>query len=204
MSYILEALKLSEQTRQQRTGDASALLLPPSIVEEPQARQGLVRLVIVVIPLLIIAALAAFALMKPSVQTAPPAEAPRAVTAPVPPAVSQQQLPVEPATPTASNPEQQPKVDAAKGPQSLPETPRSPAKPRKIREAKDKDGMPPDLEQQLPRLVLSGKFRDGNTRMAIVNDRVFREGDEVAPDLRIEQITDETVVFLFKGHRFTR
>jgi general secretion pathway protein B len=40
--------------------------------------------------------------------------------------------------------------------------------------------------------------------MVIVNDRLVREGDEVAPGVILEQILNDSVVFNYKGKRFKR
>ena len=40
--------------------------------------------------------------------------------------------------------------------------------------------------------------------LAIINDKLVREGEEVAPGLRLEKIIDESAVFTYKGQRFRR
>ena len=39
-------------------------------------------------------------------------------------------------------------------------------------------------------------------RMVILNGQVFREGDALAADLRVEQIRPRSVVFSLRGQRF--
>lgn len=41
-------------------------------------------------------------------------------------------------------------------------------------------------------------------RMVGINNRMLREGDSVAPGLRLEQITPEGMVFAYKGYSFRR
>lgn len=41
-------------------------------------------------------------------------------------------------------------------------------------------------------------------RLAGINGRLLREGEEVSPGLRLERITEEGVILNFKGHRFRR
>jgi general secretion pathway protein B len=57
----------------------------------------------------------------------------------------------------------------------------------------------------LPPVSVSGFIRDGGAGgMVIVNDKLVREGDEVAPGLKLEQILHDSLVFNYKGYRFKR
>jgi hypothetical protein len=40
--------------------------------------------------------------------------------------------------------------------------------------------------------------------IAIINDRLMKEGDEVSPGLRVEKIKDDSVIFSYKGYVFSR
>jgi general secretion pathway protein B len=65
--------------------------------------------------------------------------------------------------------------------------------------------MPPALQQELPALSVAGFIRDeGSSSMVIVNDRLVREGDEVAPGVKLEKILNDSLVFNYKGYRFKR
>jgi general secretion pathway protein B len=65
--------------------------------------------------------------------------------------------------------------------------------------------MPLLLQKELPALSITGIIRDQSSGgMAIVNDKMLREGDEVAPGLKLEKIEDNALVFSYKGYRFTR
>lgn len=65
--------------------------------------------------------------------------------------------------------------------------------------------LPDSLRKELPSLSVAGFIRDKDTSgMVIVNDKLVREGDELAPGLKLEKIHDDSVVFSYKGHRFTR
>jgi len=65
--------------------------------------------------------------------------------------------------------------------------------------------LPPALQRELPALSVAGFIRDeGSSSMVIVNDRLIREGDEVAPGVKLEKISGDSLVFNYKGYRFKR
>jgi general secretion pathway protein B len=65
--------------------------------------------------------------------------------------------------------------------------------------------LPPALQRELPALSVAGFIRDeGSSSMVIVNDRLVREGDEVAPGVKLEKIHGDNLVFNYKGYRFKR
>jgi general secretion pathway protein B len=65
--------------------------------------------------------------------------------------------------------------------------------------------LPPMLQQELPALSVAGFIRgEGSSGMVIVNDRLVREGDEVAPGVKLENILNDSLVFNYKGYRFKR
>jgi len=65
--------------------------------------------------------------------------------------------------------------------------------------------LPPALQSELPALAVAGFIRDeGSSGMVIVNDRLAREGDEVAPGVKLEKIVGDSLVFNYKGYRFKR
>ena len=41
-------------------------------------------------------------------------------------------------------------------------------------------------------------------RLVSINGRMLREGDALAPDLRLEQITPDGMIFTYRGYRFRR
>lgn len=64
--------------------------------------------------------------------------------------------------------------------------------------------MPASVQKEIPKISISGFSRtaEPNERMVIINDRVAREGDEVANGLKVEKILADGVVFNYKGYRF--
>jgi general secretion pathway protein B len=65
--------------------------------------------------------------------------------------------------------------------------------------------LPEPLRRELPQLVMSGMVRVmGAPVWVVVNERPFREGEEVAPGLRVEKILERGALFSYKGYRFQR
>jgi general secretion pathway protein B len=65
--------------------------------------------------------------------------------------------------------------------------------------------MPLALQRELPPLSVAGFIRDeGSSSMVIVNDRLVREGEEVAPGVKLEKISGDNLLFSYKGYRFKR
>jgi general secretion pathway protein B len=65
--------------------------------------------------------------------------------------------------------------------------------------------LPEALRRELPPLVMSGMLREmGTTGWVVVNERAYREGEEVAPGLRVEKILERGAQFSYKGYRFQR
>jgi general secretion pathway protein B len=63
----------------------------------------------------------------------------------------------------------------------------------------------PVMQQELPTLSVAGFIRgEGSNSMVIVNDRLVREGDEVAPGVKLEKILNDSLIFNYKGYRFKR
>ena len=65
--------------------------------------------------------------------------------------------------------------------------------------------LPPTIRQALPPLVVGGfAAGDSGGNMAMVDDRLVHEGEELAPGIRVEKILPDTVEFSYKGYRFRR
>ena len=61
------------------------------------------------------------------------------------------------------------------------------------------------LPKDFPVLSITGYIHDdeGNS-LAMINDKLVHEGEEVEPGLRLEKILGENSVFVYKGRRFRR
>lgn len=66
--------------------------------------------------------------------------------------------------------------------------------------------LPLALQQELPPMTISVHAYSGNPgdRMVGINNRMLREGDNVAPGLKLEQITPDGMIFGYKGYSFRR
>lgn len=66
--------------------------------------------------------------------------------------------------------------------------------------------LPLSLQQELPPMTISVHAYSSKPgdRMVGINNRMLREGDEVAPGLKLEQITPEGMIFGYKGYSFRR
>ena len=62
-----------------------------------------------------------------------------------------------------------------------------------------------NLPKDFPALSITGYIRDdqGNS-LAMINDRLVHEGEDIEPGLRLEKILGENSVFVFKGRRYRR
>lgn len=66
--------------------------------------------------------------------------------------------------------------------------------------------MPLALRRALPvmSIAVHAYSNTPRDRLVSINGRMLREGDSLAPDLRLEQITPEGMIFTYRGHRFQR
>lgn len=64
--------------------------------------------------------------------------------------------------------------------------------------------LPEDVRRSLPALPIGGAMYSKNAadRMLIVGGQILREGDAIAPDLKLEQIRLKSAVFRFKAYRY--
>ena len=64
--------------------------------------------------------------------------------------------------------------------------------------------LPRSLREAIPELTISFHVYTQNsaTRLVSINGRIIRQGQEVAPDLTLEEITAKGVIFNYKGDRF--
>ena len=229
MSYILEALKLSEQSRRQNAVETQYSLLP-AVVEEREPGPSWRY------PLLAGALLVNAVALAIWLRTTAPASTP-AVLAPQPTPAT-----VQPAAAVAASASTQAVVPSATptGPVGIASSPAIPlraaapsaaahalstlaaeplavkdatgntvaAKPAKVDAAEEPiaaEGMPMSIRKQLPPLSVTGVVHNAEaSNMVIINDRPLREGEEVAPGLTLEKILDNGVLFNFKGYRFKR
>jgi general secretion pathway protein B len=212
MSYILDALRKSEQERQVAAGQSAGVLYPV-LVEIRRPGVTWVQLLSVVGTMCIVAVLAVWWWAS---RPAPHAPAP-ATVAGAPPQM-------------LAAPAHQPVQEVASPAPVVPVTldrPRPPAPAAATKRAARQAPMPgktvpqpvarvvPPAEPasvaadaplpELPPMRISGYVRDGGEGgMVMINDKLVREGEEVSPGLRLEKILPDGAVFSYKGRRFTR
>lgn len=232
MSYILDALRKSDQQRQR--GAAPTLLAGQVPVAAPKQP---VTLTYGLLAAALVGAGMAIGWLRPwqaeqvlpgrpQIVVATPLEspAPQAAPATLPPA-PQLQIAAPPppaarapvAAPAKPPPAARAKAETAAAPRKA-ETgvPGKAAAPEKAAasaaDAQRAPGvismaeLPLALQQELPAMAISVHAYSGNPRDRLVgiNNRMLREGDEAAPGLKLEQITPDGMIFGYKGYSFRR
>jgi general secretion pathway protein B len=219
MSYILEALQQSEQARLQTDGSRQNALLP--MIGEGNPRRHWDKLLLGL--LLMINVLVLYPHTNPNSQASAPSTTTEHTTSPVEGAqIKMAQAPalpppnhaeatIEPsrAQPAPSPPaprvqsvrSQHEAIDAKNNTPTKSDPSRPPA-PTRNESATPLD-MPLEIKKQLPPLAVAGYIQDGESNnMVIINDKLLREGDDVEPGLKLEQILNGSIVLSFKGYRF--
>lgn len=186
MSYILDALKKSDQQRQR---GATPMLQLAQATEAPPRRPALSQNGAIALALIGVGIIIGWWQPWRAAPSSTPGPVAQPVAAPAPmPAPRQISLP--PAAPAQTEP-----TDPAP---SRPE-PVAPA-PIALAEA------PPAIAQELPAIKISLHSYSANPkeRAAMINGALMKEGDTIAPGLRLEQITAKGVVLGYKGYRIPR
>lgn len=213
MSYVLDALRRAEAERAR--GDLPGLhaqpIDPVAAAPAPTVPARPARLLTVVAAAAVLAVLAAAVAVTwwrpaaaPAARVAgddatgtptPTTVAPPSVPAPAAPAPAPPAAPLAGALPAAASvpprpvvrdPPAPPAADAA-APAAAPSAVATPTAPARVPRLAE---LPATLRQQLPPLAFGGATDSTvpSARMLLINGQVFREGDEVAPGLRLEQI----------------
>ncbi len=251
MSYILDALRKSDQQRQR--GATPTLLLAQESAAEPKQ---LAYLIYGLIAAVLVGAGIVIGWLRPW-QSEPPAgeaiaaktleSSPRQTTpVPVPPALGPvspamtgnqaQELPIQkstwvaqpaPATvspsppmardrpaPSLSNAETRgmPPKGVTTAPTEAPtpvlEKPVSAGltDPAQAQRVMTMGELPLSIRQELPGMQISAHLYSAKPRNSYVsiNSQMLQEGEDLAPGVRLEQITPDGVIFSYKGYRFRR
>jgi general secretion pathway protein B len=66
--------------------------------------------------------------------------------------------------------------------------------------------LPPSIRGELPQLKFTVHAYAGKpaSRIVGIDNRILREGDTVAPGLKLEEITPDGMILSYKGYRFSR
>lgn len=215
MSYILDALKKSEQER----GHGSApnvQTLHSSSLNYRSSKTHVWPYVLLAAVLLNLAVLFYFMLAKPdadSVARLPQPEQSETVTA-VTPASTQSAdrfslataaEPVQQADDTVYKPISLP-ADRGRSPQSAAIT--LPAENASLAQTRgtipERDELPVNIQQYIPMMEFSAHVYSSNPlqRSIVINGRFLEEGDYLASDLFLSEITPEGAIFDFQGQLF--
>jgi general secretion pathway protein B len=68
------------------------------------------------------------------------------------------------------------------------------------------DELPPDLLAELPKISITAHSysKKAKTSFIFANDRMLRENETLSPELQLENITPDGMIFNYKGYRFRR
>lgn len=142
--------------------------------------------------------------------TEPVAQPPVAIAtaALTPPATAAVEPAPRPATiekPPVSKP-RQPSAPVVKGPDKAapqdrkpaPETPQPEPRVANLRE------LPQNIQSEIPPLAVTGYIYSKNEaeRSVLINNKLLREGDQVAPGLVLEKMTQKEAILSYKGYRY--
>jgi general secretion pathway protein B len=228
MSYILDALRKSDQQRQPERGDAPTLLTAQATAAPP--KQAAFPFNVWLAAALVGAGIAIGWLRPwqaapvPARKEAVPARSPLAI--PAAPARALPATPSVPAHPPAS-PASPPAAQAAPrhesrtvppGPvpqasrEELPRPmPASPGGTGRAETGGDNrvmalSALPASIRQELPNLTISflAYSAKPEERSVMINNGLLHQGEFIGPGLVLEQITPDGVVISYKGYRFRR
>lgn len=208
MSFILDALRKSEQMRLSQSGAPLLSASGPEPVHRPPP-----RLLIVLAALLLLTAGVALGLLYPvthpePAQSPPPLPTsaiitpPPAQTAPSAPSPAHSSPAIAVATASARHAASHSATRTATAQTAAaPIVPIAPAAP-----LPRLDELPAPLQAQLPKLSIAAHAysKTPAKRFVFINDRMLHEGDTLMPELRLEQITPDGMIFNYQGQRFER
>ena len=196
MSYILEALKKSDQERKQGHVPDLQTVHMPVILERSHSYWLYIIIVLLLLSL-------AFVLgwLRPwdrGDEVTQPAAA--AVEEPVPQVVAAPRLPASEPAPVVAAVE----VATVPDPVSRPVEVRPVEKPRDIQSIPYLEDMPPLVRQSVPELVFAGHVYSSNPqqRSVIINGASMAEGDKLLEGLVLKEISQKGVVFSYQGQLF--
>jgi general secretion pathway protein B len=223
MSYILDALKKSEQQR--LTAGVPSLTSEPPVLMESGGPAPHWKLLAAALLALNAGALGWWLLRppapplppgQPSVPISAPEKTPAAQAA-LDPARPAQRSEERPATPSSASgiasvnthiqspappPRDKPAaiagLAAAPAPRSAEAAPPPPVRLGVVALA----DLPPSVRSALPPLKIGGYAEGPNGMMVVVDDRLLSEGDEFGAGLRVVKISPEGAIFSFRNYRF--
>jgi len=212
MSYILDALRKAEAERER--GSVPGIHAQPAFAgARPGSAPARSRLWLVVITLGVLLALVVAVVLYLLLARGPASELAARPAGPASPAVAPAAAPIAPvastaapaiATPAQPVPPPVRKARAASAP-PLATAKASAAAPTAKTDERvyALNELPDDIRRQLPTLSVGGSMYSPKPadRLVIINGQVLHEGDQLAPDLVVQQIKLKSAVLAFKGYR---
>lgn len=202
MSYILEALNKAEAER--RAGAAQPEHFPPSLHTHSASSMDKRLWLGIALSLGIAAAGVAIWIATAPVVPEEKVTAHAEVPPPSPPRQAEQpaQKPVER---PRGKPAEKPAVKtvekkrASEREQSKPA--KAPAQEPPLGTLRD---LPENIQREIPMLAIGGYIYSANKadRSVLINNRLLRDGDEIAPGLTLEKMLPTGMVLSYKGYRY--
>jgi len=216
MSYILDALRKSDQQRQR--GAAPTLLAGQAAVVAPKQPAFLAYSLLAVV---LVGAGMLIGWLRPWQPAPAPSEmAPQPkpelqLQNATPPAQAAPALvPTKPQLPARAKPETDGtprEADAAVPRRTAAPAPEQPvgaaaADAARVQTVISMAELPLSVQQELPAMTVSVHAYSGNPgdRLVGIDNRMLREGEYVVPGLKLEQITPDGMIFGYKGYSFRR
>lgn len=197
MSYILDALKKSDQQRQR----GATPTLPPAQATMAAPRQSSSVFYGVLAAVLLCAGIAIGWLHPWQAEQPAHATEPFAANPPIPNAG---QTPLTP-RPAQFAEQKLPAPSPAPAVQAIsPREPANPAAAEQEQRVMPFSGLPLAIQQEIPEIKIQLHSYSSKSINSIVsiNSRMLKEGDSLVPGLRLEQITPDGVILSYKGYRF--
>ncbi len=203
MSYILDALRKSEHERQAASGQSVGMLYP---IEIQRDRKLWLPIGIALLGVLITSVLVWWLWLKPdstinSNETVQPT-----TTAVTQTFVTSQKVAREPENGIRKSiSEASPKAVKRPSSEKAQLKPSVQTEAKKGAEATVAQVTNVDPLNDLPALNITGYIHDeqgGN--LAMINNQLVREGEEIVPGLRLVKILDNSAIFSYKGYVFSR
>jgi general secretion pathway protein B len=196
MSYILDALKKSDQQR--NLGTPPTLQFAQAMMPA-QKRPSIFYYGLLAVVLL--GAGVAIGLLRPWQAEQMPAE-----TVPIAPGAPLTIPPQAAPTTMAASPEVPANTAHENEAAPVRQKPGNPATNEQEQQALSFDELPAQIQREIPEIAvqLHAYSSKPAERLAYINSKKLREGDSVMPGLTLEQITPDGMIFNYKGYRFRR
>jgi general secretion pathway protein B len=199
MSYILDALRKSEQARQTTAGQG--INAPYPIKSSHEHKSWLIPSLLTLVVVLFTGIIWLILTPQQSTKFKDTHTVEKAPTSSQP--LAQQNRPSSSAHSKLQNSELPPGKHARQSVSTAQQTPqaKAAAATAQLISNSEKSGPLKDL----PPLNISGFVRNGQTgSLAMINNRLVHEGEEISPGLRLEKIKEDSAIFSYKGYVFSR